>query len=143
MEPSTDPSASCPESRGPATPPPSMAWLSSARTFRMVERQVWPQAGGPALGVPLGHLVDHSPHCRRAALSQGCRVSLLLCVMQHPGAIGKSAGVIGSCLQWGNIIAALTLLTRCWESVKHKWPGEQRKTQKTNGELLGCFRSHL
>ena len=109
----------------------------------MVERQVWPQAGGPALGVPLGHLVDHSPHCRRAALSQGCRVSLLLCVMQHPGAIGKSAGVTGSCLQWGNIIAALTLLTRCWESVKHKWQGEQRKTQKKNGELLGCFRSHL
>ena len=37
----------------------------------MVERQVWPQAGGPALGVPLGHLVDHSPHYHRAALSQG------------------------------------------------------------------------
>ena len=69
----------------------------------MVDRQVWPQAGGPSmgsspLGVPLGHLVDHSPHCRRAALSQECRVSLLFCVMQHPGVIGKSTGVTHSCL---------------------------------------------
>ena len=30
-------------------PPPSLAWLSSARTPRMVERQVWPQAEGPSL----------------------------------------------------------------------------------------------
>ena len=50
--------------------------------------------------------------------------------MQHPGVIGKSAGVTCSCLKWGNIIAALMLLTRCWESVKHKSQGEQRKTQK-------------
>ena len=59
-----------------------------------------------------------------------CCVSLLFCVMQHPGVIEKSAGVTCSCLKWGNIIAALTLLTRCWESVKHKWQGEQRKTEK-------------
>jgi hypothetical protein len=30
----------------------------------------------------------------------------------------------------GNIIAALTLLTPYWESVKHKWQAEQRKTEK-------------
>ena len=42
----------------------------------MVERKVWPQAEGPSvdskpLRVPLGSLVDHSPYCHRAALSQG------------------------------------------------------------------------
>ena len=89
-----------------------------------------PQRGLLAPGGPLGTSGGHSPHCRRAALSQESRVSLLFCVMQHPGVIGKSAGVTCSCLKWGNIIAALTLLTRCWESVKHKWQGEQRKTQK-------------
>ncbi|MCH3698292.1 hypothetical protein LZB62_08725, partial [Campylobacter lari] len=67
-------------------------------------------------------------------------------VMGHPSylrAIGKSAGVTRPCLRWGNIIAALMLLTRCWQSVRHKWQGEQRKTGKKNGELLGCFWSHL
>ena len=41
----------------------------------MVGRQVWTEAEGPSmgskpLGVPLGHLVDHSPHCHWAALSR-------------------------------------------------------------------------
>ena len=151
MEPSADPSQSCPESPGPATPPLPMAWLSSARTPRMGERQVWPQAEGPSVGskpqaVPLRHLVDLVP-AAVGQLSLGeCRVSLLSVVMGHPSylrAIGKSAGVTRSCLRWGNIIAALTLLTRCWESVRHKWQGEQHKTGKKNGELLGCFQSHL
>ena len=61
---------------GQAHHPPSVAWLSSARTPRMVERKVWPQAEGPSvdskpLRVPLGSLVDHSPYCHRAALSGG------------------------------------------------------------------------
>ena len=60
---------------GQAHHPPSVAWLSSARTPRMVGRQVWTEAEGPSmgskpLGVPLGHLVDHSPHCHWAALSR-------------------------------------------------------------------------
>ena len=90
------------------------------------------------------HLGDHSPHCRPAALSRECRVSLLFCVMQHPGVIEKSAGVTCSCLKWGNIIAALTLLTRCWESVKHKRQGEQRKTEKEKWRVAGLLQvSHV
>ena len=90
------------------------------------------------------HLGDHSTHCRRAALSRECRVSLLFCVMQHPGVIEKSAGVTCSCLKWGNIIAALTLLTRCWESVKHKRQGEQRKTEKEKWRVAGLLQvSHV
>ena len=104
----------------------------------MVERQVWPQAEGPSLGskplwVPLGHLVDLVPPAVGQLSLGDCRVSLLSVVMGHPSylrAIGKSAGVTCSCLRWGNIIAALTLLTRYWESVKHKWQGEQSKTEK-------------
>ena len=71
-----------------------------------------------------------------------CRVSLLSVVMGHPsylGAIGKSAGVTCSYLRWGNIIAALTLLTRYWESVKHKWQGEQRKTKKEKWRIAGLL----
>ena len=90
------------------------------------------------------HLGDHSPHCRRAAFSRECRVSLLFCVMQHPEVIEKSAGVTCSCLKWGNIIAALTLLTRCWESVKHKRQGEQRKTEKEKWRVAGLLQvSHV
>ena len=104
----------------------------------MVERQVWPQAGGPSmgskpLGVPLGSLVDHSSHCRQAALSQGMSCFFALCCDAAPSylrTIGKSVGVTCARLRWGNIIAALTLLTRYWESVKRKWQGEQRKTAK-------------
>ena len=91
----------------------------------MVERKVWPQAEGPSvdskpLRVPLGSLVDLVP-AAVGQLSLGeCRVSLLSVVMGHPsylGVIGKFAGVTCSRLRWGNIIAALTLLTRFWESV--------------------------
>ena len=131
--------------------PPSMAWLSSARTGRMVERQVWSQAEGPSLGskplsVPLGRLVDLVPPAVGQLSLGDCRVSLLSVVMGHSSylrAIGKSASVTCSRLRWENIIAALTLLTRYWVSVKHKWQGEQSKTEKKNGELLGCLKSHL
>ena len=69
---------------GQAHHPPSVAWLSSARTPRLVERQVWPQAEGPSvgskpLGIPLGSLVDHSPHCYWAALSQGMSCFFAFC----------------------------------------------------------------
>ena len=55
----------------------------------MVERQVWPQAGGPSmgskfLGVPLGSLVDHSPHCHRAALSRGMSCFFAFCCDAAP-----------------------------------------------------------
>ena len=46
-----------------------MAWLSSASTPRIVERQVWPQAEGPSMGSkPSGR---PSSHCCLAARSQG------------------------------------------------------------------------
>ena len=117
---------------------PSLAWLSSARTPRMVERQVWPQAEGPSLGskplgVPLGRLVDLVPPAVGQLSLGDCHVSLLSVVMGHSSylrAIGKSASVTCSRLRWENIIAALTLLTRYWVSVKHKWQGEQSKTEK-------------
>ena len=117
---------------------PSLAWLSSARTPRMVERQVWSQAEGPSLGskplsVPLGRLVDLVPPAVGQLSLGDCRVSLLSVVMGHSSylrAIGKSASVTCSRLRWENIIAALTLLTRYWVSVKHKWQGEQSKTEK-------------
>ena len=116
----------------------------------MVERQVWSQAEGPSvgskpLGVPLGRLVDLVPPAVGQLSLGECRVSLLSVVMGHSSylrVIGKSAGVTYSCLRWGNT-AALMLLTRYWVSVKHKWQGEQSKTEKKNGELLGCLKSHL
>ena len=113
----------------------------------MVGRQVWPQAEGPnvgskPLGVPLGRLED-LVHTAVGQLSLGeCHVSLLSVVMGHPSylrAIGKSAGVTCSCLRWGNIIAALTLLSRYWESVKHKWQGEQSKTEKEKWRVAGSL----
>ena len=102
--------------------------------------------GSKLLGVPLGRLVDLVPTAVGHLSLRECRVSLLSVVMGHLsylGAIGKSAVVTCSHLRWGNIIAALTLLTRYWVSVKHKWQGEQSKTEKKNGELLGCLKSHL
>ena len=113
----------------------------------MVERQVWPQAEGPSLGskplgVPLGRLVDLVPPAVGQLSLGDCCVSLLSVVMGHPsylGAIGKSAGVILSHLRWGNIIAALTLLPRYWESVKHKWQGEERKTDKEKWRVSGLL----
>ena len=63
-------------------------------------------------------------------------------VIGHPsylGVIGKSAGVTCFRLRWGNIIAALTLLTRYWVSVKHKWQGEQRKTEKEKWIVAGLL----
>ena len=113
----------------------------------MVERQVWPQAEGPSvgskpLGVPLERLVDLVPTAVGQLCLRECCVSLLSVVMGHPsylGAIGKSAGVTCSYLRWGNIIAALTLLTRYWESVKHKWQGEQRKTEKEKWRVAGLL----
>lgn len=44
--------------------------------------------GSKSLGVPLGSLVDHSPHCHRAALSGECRVSLLFVMTQQPSYLG-------------------------------------------------------
>ena len=113
----------------------------------MVERQVWPQAEGPSLGskplgVPLGRLVDLVPPAVGQLSLGDCRVSLLSVVMGHPsylGAIGKSAGVTRSCLRWGNVIAALTPLTQYWESVKHKWQGEQSKTEKEKWRVAGLL----
>ena len=132
MEPSTDPSQSCPESHtiplpwpGFLLPGPSEWWKGKCGL----------KLGAPAWapspwGVPLGNLGDHSPHCRRAALSQGCRVSLLFFVMQHPRGDWEVCWCYMLLPSMGNVIAALTLLTRCWESVKHKWQGERRKTEK-------------
>ena len=85
----------------------------------MVERQVWSQAEAPSmgskpLGVPLGRLVDLVPTAVGQLSLEECRVSLLSVVMGHLSylrAIGKSAVVTCSHLRWGNIIAALTLLT--------------------------------
>ena len=98
--------------------------------------------GSKPLGVPLGRLED-LVHTAVGQLSLGeCHVSLLSVVMGHPsylGAIGKSAGVILSHLRWGNIIAALTLLPRYWESVKHKWQGEERKTDKEKWRVSGLL----
>lgn len=108
----------------------------------MVERQVWSQAEGPSLGskplsVPLGHLVDLVPPAMGQLSLGECHVSLLSVVRGHSSylrAIGKSASVTCSHLRWENIIAALTLLTRYWVSVKHKWQGEQSKTEKKKME---------
>ena len=71
-----------------------------------------------------------------------CHVSLLSVVVRHSSylrAIGKSAVVTCSHIRWGNIIAALTLLTRYWESVKHKWQREQRKTEKEKWRIAGLL----
>ena len=103
----------------------------------MVERQVWSQAEGPSLGskplgVPLGRLVDLVPPAV-GQLSRGLSCFFAFCcdgALQLSRGDGKSVGVTCSCLRWGNVIAALTLLTRYWESVKHKWQGEQSKTEK-------------
>ena len=98
--------------------------------------------GSKPLGVPLGLLVDLVPPAVGQLSLGECCVSLLSVVMGHPrylGLIGKSVGVTCSCLRWGNVIAALTLLTRYWESVKHKWQGEQSKTEKEKWRVAGLL----
>ena len=98
--------------------------------------------GSKLLGVPLGRLVDLVPTAVGHLSLRECRVSLLSVVIGHLsylGAIGKSAVVTCSHLRWGNIIAALTLLTRYWESVKHKWQREQRKTEKEKWRIAGLL----
>ena len=138
VEPSTDPSQSCPESHGQATPSPfrglAFFFQDPQNGGKASVASSWgAQCGLQAPGVPLGRLVDLVPSAFGQLSLGECHVSLLSVVMGHPSylrAIGKSAGVTCSCLRWGNIIAALTLLTRYWESVKHKWQGEQSKTEK-------------
>ena len=95
---------------------------------------------GPAWAPSL--LVDLVPTAVWQLALRDCCVFLLSVVMGHPsylGVIGKSAGVTCFHLRWGNIIAALTLLTQYWESVKHKWQGEQRKTEKEKWIVAGLL----
>ena len=57
--------------------PTSLAWLSSAKTPRTVERQVWPQAEGPSMGSkPSGR---PSSHCHWAARSWGMLCFFAFC----------------------------------------------------------------
>ena len=83
-----------------------------------------------------------SSPCRGAALSRGLSCFFAFCCDGAPQLSqgdGKSVGVTCSCLRWGNIIAALTLLTRYWVSVKHKWQGEQSKTEKEKWRVAGLL----
>ena len=130
---------------------PSLAWLSSARTPRIVERQVWPQAEGPSLGskplgVPLGRLVDLVPPAVGQLSLGDCRVSLLSVVMGHSSYLG----VMGSLLVLhAPALDGETLLLH-WHCsldtgnlLNTNGKGNRAKQKKKNRELLGCFRSHL
>lgn len=117
--------------------PPSLAWLSSASTPEWWKGKcglkLRAQPGLQTPGGPLGTSGGPSFPCRGAALSRGLSCFFAFCCDGAPQLSqgdGKSVGVTCSCLRWGNVIAALTRLTRYWESVKHKWQGEQSKTEK-------------
>ena len=138
VEPSTDPSQSCPESHGPATPSPFLGLAFFCQDPQnggkaSVASSWGAQPGLQAPGGPLGTSGGPSSPCRGAALSRGLSCFFAFCCDGAPQLSrgdGKSVGVTCSRLRWGNVIAALTLLTRYWESVKHKWQGEQSKTEK-------------
>ena len=111
----------------------------------MVERQVWPPAEGPnmgakALGVPLGSLVDHSPHSRRAALSWGMSCFFAFCC---DGAPQLSQGNWEIC--WYYMLPPQKGKHYCCIDAahsnlfQHKWQGEQRKTEKDKWRVAGLL----
>ena len=127
--------------------PPSVALLTSSRTPRMVERQVWPPAEGPsvgakALGVPLGSFVDHSPHSRRAAQSWGMSCFFAFCCV---GAPQLSQGNWEVC--WYYMFPPQKGKHYCCIDAAHSnlfnTNGKGNREKKISGELLGCFRYHL
>ena len=152
MEPSRDPSQSCPESHRPATPS-----ASHGQAFFCQDPQNGGKAkcglklGGPAWALsPWGSPWEVWWTIVPTAIGQlclgECRVSLLFVMTQQPsylGTIGESAGVTCACLRWGNIIATLMLFIDTGNLLNTNGKGNREKQGKKNRELLGCFRSHL
>lgn len=117
----------------------------------MVERQVWSQAEGPSvgskpLGVPLGRLVDLVPPAVRQLSLLGNVVFLCFLLWWSTPVISEWLGSL--LVLHTPALDGETLLHWCCSLdtgylLNTNGNGNRAKQKKKNGELLGCFKSHL
>ena len=151
VEPSTDPSQSCPESHGPATPSPFLGLAFFCQDPQnggkaSVASSWGAQCGLQAPGVPLGRLVDLVPPAVGQLSLGDCRVSLLSVVMGHPsylGAMGSLLVLHAPALDGETLLLHWHCSLDTGNRLNTNGKGNRAKQRKKNRELLGCFRSHL